>query len=326
MLIDNAMAALAGLRREPTTERYRSRRMRRGTPARSSLGWTGVHNMSVPVSHVARINALSDAGKLKLRIWNAVDGEDFDSASFGRVAEQAGHDEGDQALHGRRARIARRAALGALCRPAGDARAAALGRRRRRWRCCEEAYDADIQVSFHAIGDEGNRRVLDWMEKTFADARRQGSDATGAGASSMRRSCMSRTFRASSSSASSRRCSPAMPSAISTSRRRASGPDRLAGAYAWRALIDAGADGRRRIGCAGGAGRSADRVLCRRRAQGPEGRIPATDWHPEQAVTPRRGAQDVHPVAGLCLLPGQGSRHDRDRARSRTSPASPATS
>src|SRR5690606_8910075 len=86
MLIDNAMALVAGLRNAPTMEQvYDAYEM--ADVREISLGWTGVHNMSAPGAHIKRLNALSDAGTLKLRIYNAIDGADFDLGVFGESQE-----------------------------------------------------------------------------------------------------------------------------------------------------------------------------------------------------------------------------------------------
>lgn len=302
MLIDNAMAALAGLRREPTTDDiYRA--YEKGDAREVSLGWTGVHNMSVPVSHVARINALSDSGKLKLRIWNAVDGEDFDSASFGEsqnklVTTKAIKLYMDGALGSRGALLSAPYAdqpetLGLL--RSDETETLALLRR---------AYDADIQVSFHAIGDEGNRRVLNWMEKTFADA--------GGKVPSDRRWRIEHAqilhvediprFKQLGVIAS-MQPSHAIGDLYFAPARL--GPDRLAGAYAWRALIDTGAV------VAGGSDAPVEQgdpriefyaAVARKDLKGNSGE----GWHPEQAVT------RAEALKMLTLWPAYAAFQDKD--------------
>jgi predicted amidohydrolase YtcJ len=281
ILIDNAMAAIAALRREPSTDDiYRAYEV---ADAREiSLGWTGLHNMSVPLNHVGRINALSDSGKLKLRIWNAIDGEDFDSATFGEsqnklVTTKAIKLYMDGALGSRGALLSapysdQPETLGLL--RSDEAETLALLRK---------AYDGDIQVAFHAIGDEGNRRVLNWMEKTFADA--------GGKVPSDRRWRIEHSqilhvediprFKQVGIIAS-MQPSHAIGDLYFAPARL--GPDRLAGAYAWRALIDAGAI------VAGGSDAPVEQgdpriefyaAVARKDLKGVSGE----GWHPEQAVT-----------------------------------------
>lgn len=281
MLIDNAMAAMAGLRREPTTDDiYRAYEV---ADAREiSLGWTGLHNMSVPFGHVARLNALSDSGKLKLRIWNAIDGSDFDSATFGEsqnklVTTKAIKLYMDGALGSRGALLSapysdQPETLGLL--RSDETETLALLRK---------AYDAEMQVAFHAIGDEGNRRVLGWMEKTFTDA--------GGKMPSDRRWRIEHAqilhvediprFRQLGVIAS-MQPSHAIGDLYFAPTRL--GQDRLAGAYAWRALIDAGAI------VAGGSDAPVEQgdpriefyaAVARKDLKGNSGE----GWHPEQAVT-----------------------------------------
>ena len=309
MLIDNAMAAMAGLRREPTTDDiYRA--YETADAREISLGWTGLHNMSVPVGHVARINALSDSGKLKLRIWNAIDGGDFDSATFGELQNKLVTTKAiklymDGALGSRGALLSapysdQPETLGLL--RSDETETLALLRK---------AYDAEIQVAFHAIGDEGNRRVLGWMEKTFTDA--------GGKIPSDRRWRIEHSqilhvediprFKQLGIIAS-MQPSHAIGDLYFAPSAAGAGPAR-------RRLCLARADRRRRhrrrrIGRAGGAGRPADRVLRRRRAQGPQGQF-RRRLASRAGRHPRRGAEDVHALAGLCVLPREGPRHDRAR-------------
>ena len=175
----------------------------------------------------------------------------------------------------------------------------------------KKAYDANIQVCFHAIGDEGQP----------AGAGLDGQGVRGcAGASADRRwriehAQILQVEDIVALQGAGRHPSMQPSHAIgdlyfAPARHRADGGWRAA--YAWRALIDAGVDHRGRIGCAGGAGRSADRVLCGRGAQGSARASRRRDWHPEQAVTREEALKMFTHLAGLCLVPGRGSRHDRD--------------
>ena len=86
MLIDNAMAKLASLESAPPPEHI-DEAYQKGAAREAKLGWTGVHNMSVAATHVPRINALSEAGKLPLRIYNAVDAGDLTDGGPGKFGE-----------------------------------------------------------------------------------------------------------------------------------------------------------------------------------------------------------------------------------------------
>ena len=77
MLIDNAMGPMAALAVKPTDAQVRET-FTKGIAREIGLGWTGVHSMSVAGAHVPILNAMDEAGEMKLRVYNAVDGGDFD--------------------------------------------------------------------------------------------------------------------------------------------------------------------------------------------------------------------------------------------------------
>jgi len=286
MLIDNAMAAVAALKAQPAPE-YIDQVYEKGAAREASLGWTGVHNMSVPGPHIARINALSDAGKLPLRVYNAVDGGDagnFGKDIFGRtegglVITRAIKLYMDGALGSRGALLAApysdRPDITGLQRSHGEETLALLKR----------AYDEGVQVSFHAIGDQGNHLVLDWMEKTFQsvseeDRAKRDPRWRIEHAQVLMPSDIPR-FEAN-GIIPSMQPSHAIGDLYFAPDRL--GPDRLAGAYAWRSLIDAGSI------IAGGSDAPVEQgdpriefyaAIARKDLKGNSG----PDWHPEQKVT-----------------------------------------
>lgn len=284
MLIDNAMAPMGALMTSPTDAQVRAtytKAMQRET----GLGWTGIHNMSAPGPHMATLNSMSAAGEVSMRIYNAVDGAAFDMmtegglwgvSKDGLVTTKAIKLYMDGALGSRGALLSApysdRPDLTGL-QTAEEAATLALLRK---------ASDANIQVAFHAIGDEGNKRVLDWMGKTFADAGVSGPD---------------RRWRIEHSQIlhvediprfkelgviPSMQPSHAIGDLYFAPARL--GQDRLAGAYAWRALIDAGSI------IAGGSDAPVEQgdpriefyaAVARKDLKGQSGE----GWHPEQAVT-----------------------------------------
>ena len=281
MLIDNAMAALSVLQVAPS-EAQIDATYEKGAAREISLGWTGVHSMSVPAAHISRINALSDAGKLDLRIYNAIDGADFDAGVFGETA--------DKLVTTKAVKLYMDGALGSrgalLTEPYSDrpdTSGLLIAQEEPTLALMKKAYDQNIQVYFHAIGDRGNQLVLDWMQKTFdaasdkatADKRWRIEHAQilrledvvrfhdmGVIASMQPSHAIGDLYFA--------------PSRI--------GPRRLLGGYAWRSLIDAGAI------IAGGSDAPVEQgdpriefyaAVARRDLQGNSG----LDWHPEQAVT-----------------------------------------
>jgi len=203
------------------------------------LAGRGVHSMSVAGAHGAdpqRLQTCTDAGEMKLRVEQRGGWQRFRQGDVWRKQGRARHDAGRKTLHGWRAGLARGAALGCRTRIMPTSRDCRSPKsQRQHWRRRKKAAEAGVQVSMHAIGDEGNRLAPNWMEAASrGDAWIPGP--TGAGASSTRRSCTSRTFHASRRWGSFRRCSRAMRSAISIPHRR------VLVRSGWRGVCMAGAD------------------------------------------------------------------------------------
>ncbi len=312
MLIDNAMGLLASLSTAPTPA-YIDEAYQKAAAKYVSLGWTGLHNMSVSGADVPRINELSKAGKLPIRIYNAVDGGDikddgpgkfgvgvFSISDGGLVITRAIKLYMDGALGSRGALLeapyADRPDITGLQR-AHEAETLALLKR---------AYDEGVQVSFHAIGDKGNALVLDWMEKTFAslpEADRAKRDPRWRieHAQVLRLTDIPR-FKAD-GVIPSMQPSHAIGDLYFAPDRL--GPDRLAGAYAWRALIDSGSI------IAGGSDAPVEQgdpriefyaAIARKDLKGQSGE----NWHPEQKVT-REEALKM-----FTLWPAYASFRERD--------------
>lgn len=284
MLVDNAMAPMAALATAPTDAQVRTTytvAMNRET----SLGWTGLHNMSAIGPHMATLNSMSAAGEVSMRIYNAVDGAAFDMmtegglwgvSKDGLVTTKAIKLYMDGALGSRGALLSApysdRADISGL-QIAQEAATLALLRK---------AADANIQVCFHAIGDEGNKLVLDWMGKTFADAGVSGPDRRWRIEHSQILHVEDIPRFKSLGVIPSMQPSHAIGDLYFAPDRL--GPDRLAGAYAWRGLIDAGSI------IAGGSDAPVEQgdpriefyaAVARKDLKGNSGE----GWHPEQAVT-----------------------------------------
>jgi predicted amidohydrolase YtcJ len=146
----------------------------------------------------------------------------------------------------------------------------------------KKASDANIQVSFHAIGDEGNRLILNWMEKTFTDAGVSGPDKRWRIEHSQILHVEDIPRFKALGVIPSMQPSHAIGDLYFAPARL--GPERLAGAYAWRALIDAGSI------IAGGSDAPVEQgdpriefyaAVARKDLKGASGE----GWHPEQAVT-----------------------------------------
>ena len=284
MLIDDAMAPMSQLATSPGEAQVRETYVK-GIDRTVSLGWTGMHNMSVLGPHVATLNTMAAAGEIKLRIYNAVDGGDFDlmtegglwgASENGLVTSKAVKLYMDGALGSRGALLSapysdQPETVGLL--RSDEAAMLALMRK---------ASDANIQVAYHAIGDEGNRLVLNWMDKTFADAGVKGADKRWRNEHSQILHVEDIPRFKSLGIIPSMQPSHAIGDLYFAPARL--GPDRLAGAYAWRALIDAGSV------IAGGSDAPVEQgdpriefyaAVARKDLKGQSGE----GWHPEQAVT-----------------------------------------
>ena len=280
ILIDNAMAPMTVLATAPTEGQVKQTYVK-GMAREIGLGWTGVHSMSVPAVHVPLLNAMDEAGEVKLRIYNAVDGESFDQTTFGTskhglVTTKAIKLYMDGALGSRGALLtapyADHADIKGLQRADETATLALM----------KKAAAANIQVCMHAIGDEGNRLVLDWMEKAFAAT----ADPKAGRRWRIEHSQILHVediprFHAL-GIIPSMQPSHAIGDLYFAPARL--GEARLAGAYAWRALIDAGSV------IAGGSDAPVEQgdpriefyaAVARKDLKGNS----APDWHPEQAVT-----------------------------------------
>jgi len=284
MLIDDAMAPMAMLATSPGEAQVRETYVK-AIDREVGLGWTGMHNMSVPGPDIATLNTMAAGGEMKLRLYNAVDGGDFDlmtegglfgASDNGLVTSKAIKLYMDGALGSRGALLSApysdQPETTGLLR-SDEAATLALMRK---------ASDANVQVAFHAIGDEGNKLVLDWMGKTFADAGVSGPDKRWRIEHSQILHIEDIPRFKTLGIIPSMQPSHAIGDLYFAPARL--GPDRLAGAYAWRALIDAGSV------IAGGSDAPVEQgdpriefyaAVARKDLKGRSGE----GWHPEQKVT-----------------------------------------
>src|SRR5690606_33144740 len=72
MLIDAAMALVDGLGPADTPQ-MREDVYRAGFRTYAAYGWTGIHNMSVPLADVPLMERLAMAGEAPLRVYNAIE-------------------------------------------------------------------------------------------------------------------------------------------------------------------------------------------------------------------------------------------------------------
>ena len=241
ILIDNAEALVEDVVPEPTHEQL----LRRARLARDEclrLGLTGVGDAGVDEAGFRVYEELGAAGELKVRIYAMVQHDEALVASWLERGPQVGlHDDhltvrafklyADGALGSRGAALLSPYGddpdnSGLVVTPPEEIQATTL-----------RALERGFQVCTHAIGDRGNRVVLDayaaaLAEHPVADARLRVEHAQILHLDDLPRFAQLGVVAA---------MQPThAPSDMPWAPDRL-GPDRLAGAYAWRSLLDSGA-------------------------------------------------------------------------------------
>jgi len=277
ILVDNAMALVRKLERPPS-EADRRAAFDAAFRAEAAYGWTGVHSMSVSWKDVGLLEALNAEGKTPLRVYNAVDADQAGplfsggprATKDGRIVTRAIKLYEDGALGSRGA---------ALFEPYADA-PGTTGLVRtppeRMREAMSKAKAAGIQVAAHAIGDRGNANVLDLMaEQKVPDARWRIEHAQIVRPADIPRFASLRVIA-------SMQPSHAIGDLHFAPARL--GEQRLAGAYAWKDMLKAGAV------VVGGSDAPVERgdpliefyaAVARKDLTG----FSAPDWHPEEALS-----------------------------------------
>ncbi|MGF1606828.1 MAG: amidohydrolase [Rhodothalassiaceae bacterium] len=169
MLIDKAMDLVAEV--AATAEQIAPERaLEEGGRVMVRQGWTGVHNMSVPFAQVPVMERLAEAGRLPIRVYNAIDRGDADVlfagpvprvGGSGRIVTRAVKVYADGALG------SRGAALLAPYADRPDSRGLMLTDQASVQPLYERALRQGVQIATHAIGDRANRAVLTWYAAAF---------------------------------------------------------------------------------------------------------------------------------------------------------------
>ncbi|MFC4348738.1 amidohydrolase [Kordiimonas lipolytica] len=169
MLVDAAMPLVYGLVPAPTQADV-DRALVTGANVYAQYGWTGLHNMSVPMTRVEALERLADAGDVKIRVYNAIEPEDAPSLFASGMRQNA-----DGRIVTRTIKLYMDGALGsrgaALLEPYSDAASSGLllTTKDETMPLLRQALGSGIQIAMHAIGDRGNRLVLNWFEEAFED-------------------------------------------------------------------------------------------------------------------------------------------------------------
>jgi predicted amidohydrolase YtcJ len=167
MLIDSAMSLVEDEMPEPTPA-FKREALKRGAARVASMGWTGVHNMSVAADELAMLDAMATAGELPIRVDNYLDAE-----SGTRVLKSGPYQDATGRVRVRGVKLYVDGALGsrgaALLAPYSDATGSGLIllQQKDMLAYLKRAKTAGAQVAVHAIGDRGNRLVLDAFAATF---------------------------------------------------------------------------------------------------------------------------------------------------------------
>ncbi len=244
MLIDNAGKLVEQLLPELTPERKEQAYIK-GADLYASRGWTNIHSMSVDPNDVDLLNRLANQGKVKLRVYNSLDV--LDKQIVSRIENMK--DVDNPLITTRAIKLYADGALGsrgaALLAPYSDDMKNSglmLMTEEQALSILQAALRNGTQVNTHAIGDKANRLVLDWYETVFSEV------------PSSERAISNPRWRIEHSQIidpvdiprfvelgviPSMQPSHAIGDLHFAPDRL--GPNRLAGAYAWQALIDSGA-------------------------------------------------------------------------------------
>ncbi len=170
MLIDNAVGLVQGSLPAPTPAMQRQALLQ-AAELYAQRGWTGVSNMSTSAAEAALFGELAQGNELPLHADLYLTPEDS-----GLIFERGPFADSSGLVHTRGVKMYMDGALGsrgaALLAPYSDARSAGLlltpiEQMRDLMR---RARAINAQVATHAIGDRGNRLTLDAYRDTFADA------------------------------------------------------------------------------------------------------------------------------------------------------------
>jgi predicted amidohydrolase YtcJ len=171
ILVDNAMQFVERLVPPPTDAEI-ERALIVGAEREASLGWTGIQIAGHSFSESEVVRRLVREGKIRIRVYDAVSGPGDDVTRLAQNGLVVGETDGRYTRRGVKLYID--GALGsrgaALLEPYSDyASSGLLMQDRAKLKAfLIDALKQGIQVQTHAIGDRGNRVMLDLYEEVFA--------------------------------------------------------------------------------------------------------------------------------------------------------------
>ena len=169
MLIDNAAKLVESLMPQLTDERKEAAYIK-GAELYASRGWTNIHSMSVNPDDIPMLNRLANEGKIKIRVYNSIDL--LDHKNMPHMISKTGGD--DPLITTRAIKLYADGALGsrgaALLEPYSDDKGNSglmTLKEEQANSILKAALRNGTQVNIHAIGDRGNREVLQWYKNAF---------------------------------------------------------------------------------------------------------------------------------------------------------------
>jgi predicted amidohydrolase YtcJ len=168
MLIDHAQALVRDVIPPPTDATKRLALEKAGA-LYASRGWTGLGNMSVDAADLKLLTALASEKKFTLRVDNYMD-----PSGAAEVLAKGPFEDATGLIRVRGIKLYMDGALGsrgaALLEPYSDAEGLGLQltEHDRGLALMKQAKAVKAQVAMHAIGDRGNRLVLDWFQDALA--------------------------------------------------------------------------------------------------------------------------------------------------------------
>ncbi len=242
MLIDKADSLVQKLMPKDSEERIRLA-FKKASDLYASRGWTNIHSMSFAPQQMDLLTSEAGKGNVNIRVYASSDiGDGFDTSKF--VANPSN----DRLITHRSIKLYSDGALGsrgaALLAPYDDD-PENIGLMLTTYDdimpVLKTALKDGVQVNTHAIGDKANKLVLDWYEEAFADV------------PETERAVKQPRWRIEHSQILALNDIPRFAKLGVIPSMQPShaigdlhfaidriGPDRLAGGYAWRSLIDSG--------------------------------------------------------------------------------------
>jgi predicted amidohydrolase YtcJ len=288
MITDNAKG-LVESKIPPETEADHEQNLEAGIARTLAQGWTTVHVPGGSFDEIGRLRKMYESGAAKLRIYYAVSGPGPEARTL--LDQGAIMGLYDNRLTVRSIKLYMDGSLGSMSAAlldnyqGGDSKGFFVNEPQTLYPLIEEALKKGIQIMTHAIGDRGNREILDLYEKALAavplDQRKVKAPrfriehAQIFDPDDLPRPAKLGVI-----------CSMQPSHAITDLHFAPSrlGIDRLKGAYAWRTFIDSG------VKVAGGSDAPVERgdpriefyaAVARKDLKGFQGE----GWHPELKVT-----------------------------------------